>query len=121
MKMIPGEFTLAKESNLRNFLCLKLVKLFLSGVWYARHLANRKMKIKVKAFGVTKDILGGKESVVEMEGMTVGDLRQFLKTRHPQLKGLRSLFIAVNHSYADDSLTLTEHDEIALIPPVSGG
>lgn len=82
---------------------------------------NRKLRIKVKAFGITKDILGGKENVVEMDGVTVGDLRQFLHTRHPQLKGLRSLFIAVNHSYADDQQMLTEEDEIALIPPVSGG
>lgn len=82
---------------------------------------NRKLRIKVKAFGITKDILGGKESVIEMEGVTVGDLRIFLSRQHPQLTGLRSLFIAVNQNYADDSQTLTETDEIALIPPVSGG
>lgn len=56
-----------------------------------------------------------------MGGSTVGELRQCLVSKYPQLKGLRSLFIAVNHTYAEDTLRLTEADEIALIPPVSGG
>jgi len=78
-------------------------------------------KYKVKAFGITKDILGGKEMVVEVEGSTVGELRRQLVTKHPQLAGLKSLFIAVNSNYAEDIATLNETDEIALIPPVSGG
>jgi sulfur-carrier protein len=82
---------------------------------------NRKLAIKVKAFGVTKDILGGKENVIEMEGTTVADLKTLLKQQYPQLNGLRSLFVAVNHQYVEDTHILSERDEIALIPPVSGG
>lgn len=78
-------------------------------------------RYKIRAFGITKDIIGGKETVVEMEGATVGELRQHLVSKYPQLTGLRSLFIAVNHTYAEDTLRLSEADEIALIPPVSGG
>lgn len=79
------------------------------------------MKYKVKAFGVTKDILGGKEMVVEVAGQTVADLRKKLLTDYPKLEGLRSLLIAVNNTYADQTDMLQESDEIALIPPVSGG
>ena len=79
------------------------------------------MKYKIKAFGITKDILGGKETVIETSGKTVGELRQELQQKYPELQGLRSLFIAVNHAYADDTAAIAEHDEIALIPPVSGG
>jgi sulfur-carrier protein len=78
-------------------------------------------KYKIKAFGITKDILGGKEVVIEAKAATVAELRQFLDTRYPQLKGLKSLLIAVNSSYAEDARQLDESDEIALIPPVSGG
>jgi sulfur-carrier protein len=78
-------------------------------------------KYKVKAFGITKDILGGREIVVETEGQTVAALRSALQQKYPPLVGLRSLFIAVNNSYADELTSLTETDEIALIPPVSGG
>lgn len=75
----------------------------------------------IKAFGITKEILGGKEMVVEVNGTTVAELRHYLNEKYPQLIGLRSLFIAVNNSYAQEDTNLNETDEIALIPPVSGG
>jgi molybdopterin converting factor small subunit len=59
--------------------------------------------------------------VVELEGYTVGSLRKALKSRYPSLVEIKSLMIAVNNTYADDSLSIGESDEIALIPPVSGG
>jgi sulfur-carrier protein len=78
-------------------------------------------KYTIKAFGVTKDILGGKEISFEMTGKTVRELRAELKGRYPKLIGLKSLYIAVNNNYADEARALVETDEIALIPPVSGG
>lgn len=78
-------------------------------------------KYRIKAFGITKDLLGGKETFIEIDGQTVADLRAALNERYPQLLGLRSLFIAVNNDYADDEIQLSLSDEIALIPPVSGG
>jgi molybdopterin synthase sulfur carrier subunit len=79
------------------------------------------MKYKVKAFGITRDFLGGREKVIEVKGQTVADLRGELLAMYPNLKGLKSLLIAVNNEYAEDSVELLESDEIALIPPVSGG
>ena len=78
-------------------------------------------KYTIKAFGVTKDILGGKEISFEMKGMTVGELRAELSGRYHKLIGLKSLYIAVNNNYAEETKALAETDEIALIPPVSGG
>jgi sulfur-carrier protein len=78
-------------------------------------------KYRIKAFGITKDLLGGREATIEIKGQTVGDLRNALNERYPQLMGLRSLFIAVNNDYADENILLSTSDEIALIPPVSGG
>ncbi len=78
-------------------------------------------RYKVKAFGITREILGGRDNVLEFSGNTVGDLRQFLMARYPELGSLRSLFVAVNHEYAEDATALEETDEIALIPPVAGG
>ena len=79
------------------------------------------MKHTIKTFGIARDILGGREVVLETTSSTVGDLRRELLRKYPELVDLRSLFIAVNLTYADDSALLTENDEIALIPPVSGG
>jgi sulfur-carrier protein len=76
---------------------------------------------RIKAFGITKDILGKKETVIEVDAATVEELKNFLFARYPKLTGLKSLFIAVNHNYAEGTQTIAETDEIALIPPVSGG
>lgn len=78
-------------------------------------------KYVIKAFGVTKDIVGGRETLLHLDGHTVGSLRDELKKRYPSLQDIRSLMIAVNNAYAEDDLTIGESDEIALIPPVSGG
>ncbi len=78
-------------------------------------------RYKIKAFGITREILGARENVLELNAKTVAELRQALVAIYPQLSGLRSLAIAVNSDYADDTLALQETDEIALIPPVSGG
>ena len=82
------------------------------------------MQLKIKTFGVTRDILGNREVVFELnesKGSKVADLRAELNRRHPELIALKSLFVAVNQKYAEDESVLIETDEIALIPPVAGG
>lgn len=78
-------------------------------------------KFKIRAYGITKDFLGGKETYIEIRGETVRALRAELNERYPQLLGLSSLYIAVNSDYAEEERILQATDEIALIPPVSGG
>jgi len=79
------------------------------------------MKYTIKSYGIAKDIVGDRNVVIETTAGTVGELRLWLTNRYPSLAGLRSLFIAVNHDYAEDGVSLKESDEIVLIPPVSGG
>jgi molybdopterin synthase sulfur carrier subunit len=77
-------------------------------------------KLKLKTFGVARDILGGSE--VEVTAVkNVGELKSLLFNTYPKLKNLNSLLIAVNQSYAMDETPITDHDEVAVIPPVSGG
>lgn len=81
--------------------------------------------MKVLLFGVTRDIVGS--AALELESSTsnalatVGELKGYLKQEYPDLNGLSSLAIAVNQHYADDAITIGPQDEIAVIPPVSGG
>ena len=65
-------------------------------------------RFRIKAFGITKEIIGGRESVVEVEATTVEELKKFLFEKYPKLSGLRSLFIAVNNNYAEGSVMITE-------------
>ena len=79
------------------------------------------MNVNVLAFGIAKDIFGQSAINVEIEGETTGGLKQTLEQQYPRLKQLTSYMVAVNNEYAQDDAILTEHDEIAIIPPVSGG
>jgi molybdopterin synthase sulfur carrier subunit len=79
------------------------------------------MRVNVLAFGIAKDIVGGSSVSVETEGSTVDDLKQSLQQQFPSLQQLSSYMIAVNNEYVRSNVTLSEGDEVAIIPPVSGG
>ena len=80
------------------------------------------MKCRIKAFGISREIVGGRNIEFEVtEGQTVAELKKYLMKKYPPLEALRSVYIAVNNEYANDQDIVREGDEIALIPPVSGG
>ncbi|CCH52181.1 hypothetical protein BN8_01155 [Fibrisoma limi BUZ 3] len=78
--------------------------------------------ISVLLFGITRDITGQSAvSVPLSDGNRVGDLLQRLQQQYPRLSDIRSLLVAVNGEYADSDTVINSKDEVALIPPVSGG
>ena len=80
------------------------------------------MKYKINLFGIAKDIVGSNVTeIVVSQSADVQTVLGELKTNYPKLKDIKSLLIAVNNEYAELDLVLSENDEIALIPPVSGG
>jgi molybdopterin converting factor subunit 1 len=80
------------------------------------------MNLRILCFGITRDIIGQFEYSTSLEnGATVADLRQHLSANFPTFASLKSLRVALNSEYAEDSMILKENDEIVLIPPVSGG
>ncbi len=81
-----------------------------------------KIKFKVLLFGITRDLAGKSQLDIELEeGSNVSALLEKLGDDFTQLSDLKSLMIAVNNEYAKPDHILKENDEIALIPPVSGG
>ena len=76
-------------------------------------------------FGITKDIVGSSSLSLPVSSSarlkTVGELKSYLGKTYPKLNDLTSLAVAVNNSYAEDTMEIDNFDEIALIPPVSGG
>jgi len=80
------------------------------------------MQVKIALFGITKEIIGSSKLNYELgEKADVTYLLEKLKSEYPSLKKLSSLLIAVNNEYAEPEQVISEHDEIALIPPVCGG
>ena len=81
------------------------------------------MNIQVKLFAVAKQLVGSVTATVELPAeSTVADLRVALARDYPALlPTLSSVVFAVNAEYANDQTRLRSTDEIACIPPVSGG
>ena len=76
----------------------------------------------VLAFGIVKEIF--QNSAIEIdtkEASSVDELKLFLETKFPRLKELASYMVAVNNEYASTNVDISDKDEIAIIPPVSGG
>ncbi|MBT2163289.1 MoaD/ThiS family protein [Zobellia barbeyronii] len=80
--------------------------------------------MEVLLFGIAKDIVGRSSFRFE-EGdempKSVSELKQKLNNSFPDFGKLSSLAVAVNSEYAEDAKILSKGDEIAIIPPVSGG
>lgn len=81
------------------------------------------MRIRVRLFAGVREAVGQREIVLEVaEGTTADQLLDRVAERHPQIAPLRaSLLVACNREYAEGGRVLAEGDEVALIPPVSGG
>jgi molybdopterin synthase catalytic subunit len=81
------------------------------------------MRLRVLFFGMLKDVAGRSSDTVDMpEGATVGDLLTHIGARIPAMKtSLPALAVAVNQEYAGAATVLKADDEVALLPPVSGG
>jgi molybdopterin converting factor subunit 1 len=80
------------------------------------------MKVNILAFGIVKDIFGRSALDVELTNdATISNLKYLLEQQYPKLKKLAAYMVAVNNEYALDADTIHERDEIAIIPPVSGG
>jgi len=81
------------------------------------------VRVKVLFFGMLKDIVGRSEDRIEVaDGAPVGSV--FTRYAHdfPRLADLESsIVLACNHEFCDRSVAIREGDEIAFLPPVSGG
>jgi molybdopterin converting factor small subunit len=80
------------------------------------------MIIKIVAFGVARDIIGGSQLDMECESnLIVSQAIELLKTQFPDFQKLASIKMAVNEDYVSNDFVISEGDELVLIPPVSGG
>jgi len=81
------------------------------------------MNVKVLFFGQLRELVGASEESVELPaGASVADLISHYQQRVPRWQEFRpSLAVAVNQEYTDAAASLRSGDEVAFIPPVSGG
>ena len=81
------------------------------------------MRVRVLFFGVLKDIVGASEDTVEFAGGgRLTAVFDHYARRFPKLRELGpSVVLALNQQFASPDAALSDGDEIAFLPPVSGG
>ncbi|MGI8961955.1 MAG: molybdenum cofactor biosynthesis protein [Bryobacteraceae bacterium] len=81
------------------------------------------MRVRVLFFGILKDIVGRSEESLEIEpNSTLASLFEAYSMRFETLRDKRpSILFARNREFATPGTSLTENDEVAFLPPVSGG
>jgi len=88
------------------------------------------MKVRVRYFARYRSLVGKSEEELEVpEGITVRELIEILKERHPVLKNevfaeeddLADVNVSRNGRYVRFDEVLRDGDVVAIFPPVSGG
>jgi molybdopterin synthase catalytic subunit len=80
------------------------------------------MQLSVRLFASVKEAVGASYVTVELpEGATVEQLTRELRTRYPHVRELPETRVSVNYEYVGNDHALHATDEVAIIPPVSGG
>ena len=81
--------------------------------------------MKIKYFAWIKDITNLEEEEINLiEAKNLDELKTYIIEKYPDLKKhmiKEILRFAINQEYAVNNINLTDEDEIAIFPPVSGG
>ncbi len=86
-------------------------------------IAQTGIKIDLRLYGSVKDLLGSNRIEIDWnDNMCVGDLRQKLYKFYPILSIVNAQFaISINRRAVDDTKMIRKTDELAVLPPISGG
>ena len=80
-------------------------------------------KIKVRLFAILREVVGEREITITVpSGVTVSYLNNEILKKYPQLNSFSNKFVtSVNCKVTSGDTIISSKDEIALLPPVSGG
>ena len=80
------------------------------------------MRVAVRFFAMYRERAGVAHTEVELpDGASAAELLAHLRSEFPSLPSAAPVLIAVNSEYASEEAVLRDGDEVAFIPPVSGG
>lgn len=80
------------------------------------------MLVTVKFFALGRELVGKSSLILTCEdGASVDAVLERIRAEYPHFAKLPSFLTAVNTRYAERTQILRDNDELAIIPPVSGG
>ena len=82
------------------------------------------MRVKLLLFAGCREAVGSRELEIELPETvsTVRAAMEVVLSRFPQLRGIsKSVAVAINAEYVAGDAPIADGDELAIIPPVSGG
>ncbi|MEE8184826.1 MAG: MoaD/ThiS family protein [Thermodesulfobacteriota bacterium] len=83
------------------------------------------MAVKLKFFAMLKGLIGREEAELEIPGeISMAELKTIIKREYPVLADLidkRGVLVSVNQEFAGNEMTIKDGDEVAFLPPFSGG
>ncbi|WP_196816939.1 MoaD/ThiS family protein [Candidatus Nitrosocosmicus oleophilus] len=83
-----------------------------------------KIRVTVLYFAFIHEITRKKEEIMELSTNTsIKELILIILTRYPNIKNIKNIKISVNYRIvnSNSNLILKNADEVALLPPISGG
>jgi len=83
-----------------------------------------KIRVTVLYFAFIHEITRKKEEIMELSTNTsIKELISIILTRYPNIKNIKNIKISVNYRIvnSNSNLILKNADEVALLPPISGG
>jgi molybdopterin synthase catalytic subunit len=90
-----------------------------------RSIVRRYLKVRIRVlfFGLVRDVVGLREDTLDVaDGGRLGQVFEHYAKLFPKLREMSgSIVLALNQQFSSPSAPLAEDDEVALLPPVSGG
>jgi len=77
--------------------------------------------IRIRCFGVAKEVTASEFIDIDLDVLSVAELREKIDANFVGFANVKGYMIAINQEYATDDMKVTSTDEVAIIPPVSGG
>src|SRR5437868_4245137 len=80
------------------------------------------MRVAIRLFASVRESIGANQITIELpEAATAADAIAALRAQYPTVGGIPEARLSVNYEYVGGDHVIHEQDEVALIPPVSGG
>jgi molybdopterin converting factor subunit 1 len=83
---------------------------------------DQQILVDIKLFASCRELIGKDKITLKLKNkMTVCDLRKKILKLYPVLSRRIQFVIALNYEIVDEITPISQKDEVAILPPVSGG